>query len=227
MSVFLYFSLYKYYSIYKGEQRLFLLLENISKGALRMKKLLKTIRYILFFFSLSLSLFIFCFYMISVLDNNTYYMSSNIEKTQSQEIKDLIGLSKFASIKIEGFKYNSTFYYDTKRYIYFDITISYDDYISFIKYIEEGQDQPLEVQHPHFYVIEESLTNLTDSSYKMQIMYVTIGWNDIHYLEGNQRYSSEVWYLLPAFFSIILVNSLIILPYKKIYRFLFTKKASP
>ena len=192
-----------------------------------MKKLLKPIRYILFFFSLSLSLFVFYFYMISVLDDNTYYMSSNIKKTQSQEIKDLIGLSKFTSITIERFKYKLRFYYDTERYIYFDITITYDDYTSFIKYIEEGQEQPIEVLHPHFYVIEESLTNLTDSSYKMQIMYVTIGWNDIHYLEGYQRYSTEVWYLLPAFFLIILVNSLIILPYRKIYRFLFTKRVSP
>lgn len=195
-----------------------------------MKLLLKILRYTFFFIFLVISMLLFYIHTLLVLDNNTYYTSSNIKYSQSEEIKDLFSLSQFHNIIITGFKYKMVSGDDIERYVTFNITIPLDDYQKLLDYLSSQKDLPLDTNHPYIYIVENSLFQSEDETYKLEITCSIIeAGHEISYLmeSYNPSYSKEAWVLLPLFLFILLLNVLIILPYSRIIRFLYIKKAPP
>lgn len=180
-------------------------------------KILNVLRWIVFFITLSISMFIFIFYMIFKLDANEYYVLNNLTKEQSEEIKEVIGFSEFEKITINSFKHKYEWGNDIYRNFTFDITVSNEVYEVFVEFIEMQMGGMNPAEKPCAVILEDNVLQ-EENSHKMQIVYTV--WDDNGILgyvirEGQRHYASEVWVLIPQFLLLLLVNSLIVLPYKK------------
>jgi len=174
------------------------------------------------------SLFVFIFYCAIKIDDNTYYRSDNITKAQSDDIKELIGFSQFTNLTVKGFDYRLTSDNESVSAYTFDITITENEFQDFSEYIKTEMPQ-IDYRNYLDVVIVEDNPIMNEPLYKSQLKYITQGdGQKLYYIskDDDVRYAAGVWIIIPQFILLMLVNSLIILPYKDIISFI-RKKVSP
>ena len=189
------------------------------------------LRFILFFITLASSLVFFTIYAVIKLNQEEFIKSTNLTESQSDDLKDLIGLSNFSSFTIKGYNHKLVTGNDGRHYTFYT-TISIDEFENFSEFISNQTNQPDYQNAPHIYIKEDSLT-LRKTQYKLQLQ---IEYNSlsedalIEYILSNDyiRYSKNTWIIVLQFILLLFVNSLIILP-DKIFNTLFIiiKKCPP
>ena len=192
------------------------------------KLFLDVLRCFLFIITMIVSLFVFIFYCAIKIDDNTYYRSDNITKAQSDDIKELIGFSQFTNLTVKGFDYRLTSDNESVSAYTFDITITENEFQDFSEYIKTEMPQ-IDYRNYLDVVIVEDNPIMNEPLYKSQLKYITQGdGQKLYYIskDDDVRYAAGVWIIIPQFILLMLVNSLIILPYKDIISFI-RKKVSP
>lgn len=71
--------------------------------------------------------------MICTLENNKYYVSSNLSQEKSEDIKELLGFSQFTSLNIVNYQHGLVYGDDAIRHYVFDISISENEHLTFIE----------------------------------------------------------------------------------------------
>ena len=192
------------------------------------KLFLDVLRCFLFIITMIVSLFVFIIYCAIKIDDNTHYRSDNITEAQSDDIKELIGFSQFTNLTVEGYDYKLTSGNDSMYAYTFDITITEKEFQIFSEYIKTEMPQIDYRNYLDVIIIEDSLI-INKPLYKLQIIYrIRGGGKILDYImrEDDIHYAAGLWIVIPQCVLLLLVNSLIILPYKDIFSFI-RKKISP
>jgi hypothetical protein len=193
---------------------------------MKIRKRIKLFRVFIFLTTLTISLFIFNIYAAFKFDEKSFLRSAHLTKLQSDNLKDLIGLSDFSSLTIKGYNHKIVDG-NVNREFTFDLTIPADDFKNFLEFINNNSNPQ---NDSSIYIKEDSLI-LHSSLYKLQIEYSTSNGSYIlGYILNTDyiRYSKNTWVIVLQFILLLFSNSLIILPYKRIIAFLHNnKKMSP
>lgn len=221
-----------------------------------MDKLMKVVqaaitglRYVVFCFTITLSMFWLTLYSTFKVDEGAYYEAAHLTEAQSDELKDLLGLAGFSSLTINGYRCPLISWSDDMVGCYtFRITISDEQYLDFLEFIDKEVNQSFRLdngekpylimargevtyavfrkEQPYIVVHEDSM--LPGSMHHgMKIEYIIDLESDggiYQYLlsNGKERRSMKDLVLIPVFLLVLFLNCLIIMPYKKIGYFLST-----
>ncbi len=169
---------------------------------------MKKIKYIIFFIALLISYFIYLFYMMIWLDNNTVYTMENITETQNAILKDEMGINQFEDVLIQKVTHNSTWGNDIRR--------------SFrvIAYV------PTSCSNLSEYIIENEDRFTGGKSINMdnetEFSYYSTGYIPLErYImeEGIENTVYKNMVSLAWLIVVILLNCLILIPYKRIGKY--------
>ena len=142
-------------------------------------------------------------YMLNYVDENTVITMDNLSKEQNNLLKSELNLNQFSSLTIMSVRHPTTWGNDTPRYFGFDVMISEKEKGDFLSYIEKSEDLGC-------------IDHISDNEF--EICYVdTAGSTVESYIRKEGIFSSFRGMYLNGLLIIILMNSIIFIPYKKIY----------
>ncbi len=194
-----------------------------------LKKIITILRFIIFFCTLIISMSIFSLYAIFKYDDQLYVSSTRLIPDRSEHLKELIGLSEFPNLYIEKYIHKVA-EGETRREAAFDITIPVDEYEDFTGFIYE-QTPAEEYEDQSYLIIEKNSLVLENQLYRLQIKYISPKGDGYVFLylfsSDSVRFSKNTGLIIAYFFLLLFANSLIILPYKKIFIFIFKKRCPP
>lgn len=176
-----------------------------------------SLRYIIFFVSLAISLLCFVAYSHIWVMLNTVYYSREVTSKQSDELKEMIGMGQFEGFFIRSYRYKDTIGKDVLREFSFNITIPLEELEEFMDFIKEEEKQEfVDYTNAHIYLIKEPMRNLRNLSYEAEICCVFYnGWNVASYLieHGVRNDLYQGAHLSLILILLVFINILIIFPY--------------
>ena len=106
------------------------------------KAIITGLRYIVFCFTITLSMFWFALYSAFKMDEGAYYEAAYLTEEQSDELKDLLDFSRFSALTINRFDCPLVSWPDDAvGYYTFRITISDEQYLDFLEFIDKEVNQ--------------------------------------------------------------------------------------
>lgn len=207
------------------------------------------LRYVVFCFTITLSTFWLTLYATFKVDEGAYYEAAYLTEDQGDELKDLLGFSGFSTLTISGYRCPLISCPDDVVGCYtFRITILDEQYLDFLEFIDKKVNQSFRLddgEKPYLIMAGEEVTYAVFSKeqpyvvvhedsmlpgsmlHGMKIEYIIDLESDGGIYEyilsnGKKRHSMKDLVLIPVFLLVLLLNCLIILPYKKIGYFLST-----
>lgn len=195
---------------------------------MKIKKIIRILEFIVFFITLTTSLFLFAIYAVIKLDQEYFIKSAHLTELQSDDLKNLTGLSNFSALTIKGYNHKLVTG-NGSRCFSFDITIPVNEFENFSEFINNQANQSDYQRDSCIYIKEDSLT-LRKSLYRLQIEYNTLNGYDIleYFLSTDYiEYSKNTWIVILQFILLLFVNSLIIIPDRIINLFLHNNKKYP
>lgn len=213
------------------------------------KAIITGLRYIVFCFTITLSMFWFALYSAFKMDEGAYYEAAYLTEEQSDELKDLLDFSRFSALTINRFDCPLVSWPDDAvGYYTFRITISDEQYLDFLEFIDKEVNQSFRLDNgekPYRIIARGEVTYAVFSKeqpcvvvhedgmlpgsmlHGMEIEYIIDLESDggiYGYLcsNGKERRSMKNLILIPVFLLVLFLNCLIILPYKKIGHFIST-----
>ena len=171
---------------------------------------------------------IFIFYVIYTAEHNRYYISSNLTRSQSEEVKTLIGFTQFSSLDIINYKHKRVYGDDAIAHYTFDITISKDEHHALLEYIDQQANELLVYIQPCIRIYKDVFVS-DKSKYEMQIDYIGQEGNEgpikTYILDNTHEvvYANNVYLLISL---LVLFSLSSILLYVIILRICFKKSIS-
>lgn len=161
---------------------------------------IKTIIFIMTFF---ISWMVYNFYMMYYVVDNAVITMTDLTQEQNDILKNELELNQFSSLNIISVSHSTTWGNDIPRYFRFKIIISEKQKSDFLSYIENSDN---------LYYID----SISDNEF--EISYSTIGGSKVEeFVRKEGVFKSFRGIYLIGLSVIILLNSLIFVPYKKIY----------
>ncbi len=176
-----------------------------------------SLRYIIFFVSLAISLLCFVAYSHIWVMLNTVYYSREVTSKQSDELKEMIGMGQFEGIRIHSYRYKDIIGKDVLRNFSFNIIVPFEDLEEFMDFIKEEETQNfVDYTNAHIYLKKAPTKNIHNLSYEAEICCVFYnGWTVASYLieHGVRNNFYQGVYLFFVLILLIFINTLIIFPY--------------